>query len=59
MKEKNQKSVKDDIIEEYERILLKAPSGNFKCGLCEQCGKEEIVKKIDGEMLCPECIERM
>jgi CBS domain-containing protein len=47
------------IKEEREKIKKRKARGEFKFGLCEECGREGIVESADGKLLCDDCIDKM
>jgi len=48
-----------EIREEGEKIKRVASSGEFKMGICEECGNEDMLYKIDGQLICESCSDKM
>ena len=47
------------IKEEDDKLKRKENPGNFNYGVCEECGTETMVSKVDNKQMCENCIEKM
>ena len=47
------------IREENEKLERKKHPEDFSIGICEECGKEELLEKTDGRLICEVCEKKM
>lgn len=45
--------------EEAEKLERKKSPGKFDFGLCEECGKEDLLDMVDGKKTCQSCVDKM
>jgi hypothetical protein len=48
-----------EIKEESEKFKRKKHPEQYNLGICEECGNEDLLEKIDGIMLCETCRDKM
>ena len=48
-----------EIREEDEKIKRMASPGGFKVGICEGCGNDGLLYRVDGRLICESCSDRM
>ena len=48
-----------EIREEGEKIKRAASPREYKIGICEECGNEDMLYKVDGQLICESCSDKM
>lgn len=48
-----------EIKEESEKFKRKKSPEQYNLGICEECGNEDLLEKVDGIMLCEGCKQKM
>ena len=48
-----------EIKEESEKFKRKESPQQYNLGICEECGNESLLERIDGIMICESCKQKM